>query len=111
MKRIRSVPYEIHVVYRSSIDLFSDEQCTTLCEGVKGLILESITVGKTRTYKRIFPTTKWQYYKKGKQVTWEWSLLKSWGETWYIDPETTEKRLAWSSAGEFVGRHVEELST
>jgi hypothetical protein len=109
LERIRSIPHEIHVVHKTSIDLFSDNQCTELCSGVKGLIIESTTIGKTRTYKRIFPTTNWQYYQPQKQVTWEWDLTKSWKDTWYIEPDTSEKAVAWSSAGEFVGRHVEEL--
>lgn len=72
-------------------------------------MLESKTSGGARTYKRIFPTTKCEYYKKGKQVTWGWNLSNTWDQTWYIDPDTPEKKIAQSSADEFVGRHIDEL--
>lgn len=109
LKTITSIPHEINIVYHPGVDLFSDETCMNKLKGVKGIILETTSPYLTTTFKRIFPTTKPSYYEKGERVTWEWDLSKSWGLTWYMDPDTNEKKKAWDSAGEFAGRHIEDL--
>ncbi len=108
LRTIRSIPLDIYEVYHPGVDIFEDEECTKKHEGVKGLILEGKSSGG-ENYKCIFPTTKTSYYKKGKRVTWEWNLSKVWDKTWYIAPDTNEKKSAWGSAGEFIGRHVEDI--
>lgn len=108
LKTIRSIPHDIYKVYHPEVDIFEDEECTKKREGVKGLIVEGEGAGGGN-YKCIFPSTKTSYYKKGKRVTWEWDPSKVWDETWYIDPDTNEKKSAWGSAAEFIGRHVEDL--
>lgn len=108
LKTLRSIPHGIDIVYHPGVDIFSDASCTNKIIGAKGLILETIGPGGIEKTLRIFPTTKTNYIK-GKRVAWEWNLSKTWGETWYIDPDTKEKRPAWSSSGEFIGRHIEEL--
>jgi hypothetical protein len=109
LKTIRSIPHEINVVYHPGVDLFEDPECNVKREGVKGIILETTSHDGNKIFKRIFPTTRWQYYKQGKRVSWEWNLSTVWNKTWYVDPDTQEKRPAWSSAGEFIGRHVDEI--
>ncbi len=108
LRTIRSIPHDIYEVYHPGVDIFEDEECTKKHEGVKGLILEGKSSGG-ETYKCIFPTTKTSYYKKGKRVTWEWDLSNVWNKTWYINPDTDKKTSAWGSAGEFIGRHVEDI--
>lgn len=56
---------------------------------------------------RIFPTTR-DHFKKGKRVAWEWSDHRSWGESWYRDPDSNEIKYAWTGSLEFVGRHLED---
>ncbi len=85
LKTIKSIPHEINVVYHPGVDLYSDPECTRIVEGVKGLILETTSPGKAEVFKRIFPTTRPEYYKRSKRVTWEWNLSRVWGQTWYID--------------------------
>lgn len=109
LNTIRAIPHEVNLVHNPGVDLFLDEGCTVKLEESKGLILETTSPGKATITFRIFPTRKSSYYVVGKQVTWEWNLSVVWGKCWYIDPETQEKRIAWDSAGEFVGRHVDEL--
>ncbi len=99
----------MNIVYLSGVDLYSDPECTNMVEGAKGLILETISPGKAEVFKRIFPTTRPEYYQRGKRVTLEWNLSRVWEQTWYIDPDTKEKKKAWDSAGEFTGRHVEDI--
>lgn len=108
LKTIRSIPHDIYKVYHPEVDVFEDEECTKKREGVKGLIVEGEGAGGGN-YKCIFPSTKTSYYEKGKKVTWEWDPSKVWDKTWYIDPDTSEKKSAWGSAAEFIGRHVEDL--
>lgn len=109
LKTIRSIPHERNIVYHPGVVLYEDEQCNNVREGVKGLILETTSSDGSKTFKRIFPTRQDSYYKKGERVTWEWNLSHVWNKTWYINPDTNEKTLAWASAGEFTGRHVDEI--
>lgn len=109
LKTIRSIPHEINVVAHPDVELFSDASCVTRIEDAVGLMLNTTSPGGADVYKRIFPTTKRGYYQKGKRVTWEWNLSKTWGTAWYVNPDNSEKEQAWSSAGEFVGRHVDDI--
>lgn len=109
LKTIKSIPHEINIVYHPGVDLYSDPECTQMLEDAKGLILETTSPGKVEISQRIFPTTKPDYYQRGERVTWEWNLSKVWGPTWYRDPDTNEIRAAWGNAGEFTGRHIEEI--
>jgi uncharacterized protein YutE (UPF0331/DUF86 family) len=109
LKTIKSIPHEINIVSHTGVDLYSDEKCTHKIEGAKGLILETTSPGKAEVFKRIFPTTKPEYYQRGRRVTWEWDLSRVWGQTWYIDPDTKERKNAWDSAGEFTGRYIEDI--
>jgi hypothetical protein len=109
LKTIRSIPHETNIVYHPGVILYEDDQCTNMRQDVKGLILETTSSDGSKTFKRIFPTRRDSYYKKGKRVTWEWDLSHVWNKTWYIHPDTNEKTMAWDSAGEFTGRHVDEV--
>lgn len=109
LKTIKAIPHEINIVYDPGVILYSDSECTQKIHDAKGLILETTSPGKAEVSKRIFPTTRPEYYQKGKQVTWEWNLSKVWQQAWYIDPDTKEKQKGWDSAGEFVGRHIDDI--
>lgn len=109
LKTIKSIPHEINIVFHPGVTIYSDKNCTKEIADAKGLILETTSPGKAETFKSIFPTTKPEYYIKGKRVSWEWDLSQTWGETWYRDPNTNEIKIAWSSAGEFTGRNIEDL--
>ena len=109
LKTIRSIPHEINVVAQPDVELFSDASSVTRIEDAVGVVLITTSPGGADVFKRIFPTTRRGYYQKGKPVTWEWNLSKTWGTAWYLNPDTGEKEQAWSSAGEFVGRHVDGI--
>lgn len=109
LKTIWSIPHDINIVYHPGVELFEDAECNIKRGEVKGLILETTSPDGNKTFKRIFPTTRLQYYQKGKRVSWEWDLSNVWEKTWYIDPDTNQKKPAWSSAGEFIGRHIDEI--
>lgn len=109
LRTIRSIPHEINVVYHPGVDLFEDEECTKKIEGVKGVILETTSPGGTKVFFRIFPTTNPEYYEKSKRVTWEWNLTRVWEQAWYLDPDDNTKKIAWGSAGEFIGRHIDDI--
>jgi hypothetical protein len=109
LRTIKSIPHETNIVYHPGVDLYSDPECTRIIEGAKGLIMETISPGGVEVSKRIYPTTKPTYYQRGKRISWEWDLSNKWGPAWYIDPDTKEKKGAWSSSGEFTGRHIEDL--
>lgn len=109
LRTLKSIPHEINRVYHPGVDIYVDAECTEKYSDVKGLILETISPGGIEKTHRIFPTTKSKYYKKGERVAWEWNLSNVWGEAWYINLGTKKKAKAWSSAGEFIGRHINEI--
>ena len=109
LKTIRSIPHEINVVAHPEVELFSDANCTTRISDAVGVLLNTTSPGRADVFKRIFPTSRPGYYQRGKRVAWEWNLSKIWGPAWYIDPDTGERKQAWSSSGEFVGRHVDDI--
>lgn len=108
LRTIRDISHKTNVIYNPGVEVYEDNKCTKIRKGVKGLILET-TSHDGKKLKRIFATRNFTYYKKGKMVTWEWDLSHNWNETWFIDPDTNQKKMAWSSAGEFTGRHVDEI--
>ena len=105
----RLVPHETNVVACPPVELFADEACTQLRPDAKGLVLETTAPRSELQSTRIFPTTEPEYYEVGKRVTWEWNMGRVWGKTWWKDPDTGEPLSAWASAGEFVGRHTDDL--
>lgn len=108
LKALRAFPRETNVVYHSGVTVFQDPLCKNPWPDVRGIILETESPGGTKKFFRIFPTTR-SHFQKGKRVAWEWSNEKSWGEAWYKDPDTDEIKPAWSSALEFIGRHLEDV--
>jgi hypothetical protein len=107
LKAIQAIPHETHSIRYEGVELFADHEGTQRpdCSGVR---LESVSAGGVVKNCRIFPTTC-THFKPGMRVSWEWNSRRSWGETWYRDPESNEPRLAWSSSTEFVGRDLDNL--
>jgi hypothetical protein len=108
LKALEAFPREVNVVYHPGVTVFRDPLCQTPWPNVLGVILETESPGGTNKFFRIFPTTK-THFRKGKRVAWEWNDQQSWGEAWYKDPDTGETKVAWSSAMEFVGRHLDDV--
>jgi hypothetical protein len=106
LKTLKSIPREINVIYHPGIEIYSDEKCKQVREGVKGVILETISPGGAMKSYRIFPTTR-THFQKGLRVAWEWNNELSWNETWYKDPDSGEIKSAWLGSMEFIGRHIE----
>lgn len=105
---IKSIPHERHYVHRTNVKLYSDPNCTQAIPGAVGVVIESVSSDKGDKHYRIFPTLK-KDYRIGDEVSWEWSFANKWNETWYRDEEAGEIKMAWSSAGEFVGRPIRDL--
>lgn len=108
LKLIDSIPHEKNYVYKHDIVIYKDTNCTIPYEKGKAIILDTHSPNDASQSKRIFPTTK-TGFKVGTQLTWEWSFNNQWDETYYIDPDTKEKKCAWSSSAEFVGRDIQEV--
>lgn len=107
LKSIKSLPHPIYTVYKSNIDLYSDDNLETIRENVKGVIIEPRTMSGAKYDKKILPTTLPNYYKQQMVITWEFDLKNTWGRTWYINPDSNDKKIAWDSAGEFTGKKVD----
>lgn len=108
LKTLKAFPRETNFVYHPNITVYQDMLCRTPWPDVHGVLLETETAGGAQRFFRIFPTTK-THFIKGKRVAWEWSTDKFWSDAWYKDPDTGEVKLAWNSALEFVGRHLEDV--
>jgi hypothetical protein len=100
---VQSIPREQNTVHATDVVIFSDAECQQVIQGVKGVMLETMSPDKSRKSFRIFPTTR-DHFAKGEQVAWEWDLSKVWGAAWYRHPDTNEISQAWISSGEFVGK-------
>lgn len=108
LRALRSVPKEMNLIHHPGVVVYADDTCTASIEGVKGVILETVSPGGASKHYRIFPTTK-TYYRKGMRVSWEWASEHRFGEAWYRDPDTGEVKYAWTSSFEFVGRDLDAL--
>lgn len=108
LKSLQAIPREINKVHNPGVTVYSDPECKNPIEGVKGVILQSSSPSGAKVSYRIFPTTR-THFEKGKKVAWEWSHENIWSDAWYKDPESGEIKLAWNSAMEFVGRHLDDL--
>jgi hypothetical protein len=109
-KSVSALPNEFHTVYHPGVDIFSDSACNKPFPNVKGIILESTSPGGVMKTKVVFPTTH-VHFQKGKRVAWEWNSAKQWPASWYRDPDTKEIKSAWGESVEFVGRHLDDIST
>ncbi|MXY55688.1 MAG: hypothetical protein F4Y41_04695 [Gammaproteobacteria bacterium] len=107
-RALEALPRERHWVDRTDVPLYSDPECTHEIVGVRGVILRTESDSGLRSSYRIFPSTR-KDFKSGKRVSWEWNLRNAWPRTWYRDPDSDKIIKAWDSAGEFIGRHFEEL--
>ncbi|MBH3464801.1 hypothetical protein I5Q49_08070 [Pseudomonas carnis] len=108
LRTLKAIPMSTYTVLHTDIPLFQDSECTNMTGGL-GVILEAISPGGVKKTKLIFPTLR-DWFKKGQNVSWDWDLQNIWQETWYVDPETGEKKQGWSSSGEFVGRSLDHVN-
>jgi hypothetical protein len=98
----------VSIIAHPNVVLYSDEECAKRREDVVGVIIASGTEEYGIKHKHIRPTTRVSYYEKGRRVSTEWNLENTWGATWYVDPDSGEKKKAWDSSGEFVGELGEQ---
>ncbi len=109
LRTLKSIPYETKIVHHSDIDIYSDKECNQKRDDVKGIMINFKSSGGLKSHIGIYPTTKFGYYKKNKEISWEWNLKNKWEESWYKDPEDSTCKYAWTSSGEFIGRHLDEI--
>ena len=108
LKALQALPRETNVVLEPSVPVYVDEDLTVEMPGARGVILETTAPGGAAKFLRIFPTTR-THFQKGKQVAWEWNTQQVFPQAWYRHPVTQVSTEAWSSAAEFIGRHLDNL--
>jgi len=106
LKTIRSIPHEVHSIH-DVLDVYDDPECTKRRQGVRGLVIDSQT-SDGGFIRRLFHTTKTDYYQAGKRVAWEWNLKNSIHESWYVDPIDGSKRKIGGTL-DFIGRQIDEI--
>ena len=106
LRTVAALPAERNFV-RAVVPVFSDPQCETERDDVRAVILETKSPGGSEMTLRVFPST--QQYEAGREVTYEWNMSRTWGESWYRDQASNEIKLAWSQAAEFAGRYLDEI--
>lgn len=107
LRSLKALPVQTSTVLYTDVPIFHDAECEYRSGGL-GVILESVSPGGVRKTKVIFPTLR-DWFKPGQTVSWEWDLQNVWQETWYVDPDTGEKKQGWASSGEFVGRSLDSI--
>ena len=108
LKALQALPRETNIVYEPSVPVYVDANLTAEMPDVRGVILETTAPGGAAKSLRIFPTTR-SHFEKGKQVAWEWNMQQVFPQAWYRHPMNQLPTEAWSSAAEFVGRHLDDL--
>ncbi|PZU99519.1 MAG: hypothetical protein DCF32_18605 [Leptolyngbya sp.] len=106
LKTIRSIPHEVHAVH-AVIEVYDDPECTIKRGSVRALVIDS-QVPDGGFMRRLFHTTKIDYYQPGKRVAWEWNLTNNIRESWYVDPIDGSKKKVGGSL-DFIGRQIDEL--
>lgn len=97
----------ISVVKHADVPLYEDSDCTKLRVDVVGLVLSAGTIEFGLKHESIVPTTRLNHYKKGRRLSTERNREKKWGKTWYVHPESGERKSAWDGSLEFVGEMTE----
>jgi hypothetical protein len=105
---LKSIPHEINIIYHPGVYVYEDRDCKFVRKNILGVMLETVDSTNNNKFYRIFPTTR-EDYRKGERVSWEWNMKLVVGESWYKHPETGQISIAWSSAAEFVGNHLNDL--
>ncbi|SFO37674.1 hypothetical protein [Nitrosospira briensis] len=108
LKALQAMPRETNVVHDPSVVIYNDPELKNPMSEVHAVLLETHAPGGASKSLRIFPTTR-THFKKGHHVAWEWNMSAVFGQAWYRDPATGKSKLAWSSAAEFIGRHLDSL--
>lgn len=108
LKSLQALPRETNIVYEPSVPVYVDPTLSVEMTGARGVILETTAPGGAAKSLRIFPTTR-THFQKGKQVAWEWNLQQVFPQAWFRHPDTQVSAEAWSSASEFIGRHLDDL--
>jgi hypothetical protein len=107
LRSLKAVPLEINVVEHPGVAIYADSSGNDELPG-KGVILITTSPGGAVTSRRIFPTLR-GHFVAGMQVAWEWDSTNVWGEAWYLDPDTHEFSVAWTSSMKFVGRDLADV--
>lgn len=108
LKALQALPRETNVVYEPSVPVYVDKELAGEMPGARGVILETTAPGGVAKSLRVFPTTR-THFQKGKQVAWEWNMQQVFPQAWYLHPVSKKSTEAWSSAAEFIGRHLDDL--
>lgn len=106
LRAIKSLPIQKTIITHTNIPLFQDPECETPSTGL-GVIFEIVGPGGIKRTKLISPTLL--NFEVGQSVSWEWHHSSVWNRTWYIDPVTQRKSLAWDCCAEFIGRSLDSI--
>jgi hypothetical protein len=108
LRAVVAIPRERHAVLYPNIELFAADACSTRHRG-SGVIIETTSPWGAQVRRELFP--RWCLIMcRGWWLTWEWNSEQTWPAAWYKDVTTGKVELAWSSASEFVGRPLNEIS-
>ncbi len=105
IRALSAVQFPVFIVDRINVELYSDIDCQSICPGIKGVILTGSFedgLDDDLVHRQIVPVTRTDFVV-GKYVSCSFNSQNVFGETFYVDPESKQKQLAWSSSGEFIG--------
>ena len=108
LRTVLAIPLEVHRVYRPGVEVYEDQEGARVRVGVKALILQSTSPGRSGVTLRAHPTTRTSY-EVGQRVSWEWNMNLVVGESWFRHPDTGKIEPAWFQSAEFVGRNLDDM--
>jgi|GEM_PF-698444 len=105
-RTLSSIPRSTHVVVHTGMEVFADAKGQERRSDVKAVMVEELSAGGAFRKRHVLPTTL-NHFTESMPVAWEFSDKRSWGESWYRDPEKQTIEHGWKSAIEFVGRSLD----
>jgi hypothetical protein len=107
IKALAAVSLESHLVLGADLPLYFDDKGQQQIPGVIGVMLQATATDGTAGTPQVFPTTNIGYYKRGMNLTWEWSPYPVWGKAYFRDTEGNIQS-AFDSSMTFIGRDINE---
>ncbi|MBI4445865.1 MAG: hypothetical protein HY645_08130 [Acidobacteria bacterium] len=95
-------------ILHAGLTFYSDSKCEKEVPEARLLLL--ICEDPAETLREVEAVPARMAYEKGQIVNWLFDHHKTWGESWYRDPETGKILKAWTQSAEFVGEVFDTLS-
>jgi hypothetical protein len=102
---VRHIPRPAYRVV-AVVDLFHDSVGTQPYEGVKGIVVQTMSPDRKVSNEAVYPSTR--EYPIGVRTGWDWDVTRKFNEAWYRQPGSQEFTKAFDRSAEFIGEQLPE---